>query len=161
MSALRAFPNVCVLRPFSKAHGLAGLRVGYAIARPPVADAVRRTVLPFAVTNLAQSAAIASLDAADELERRVRAVVQERERMTVRLRALGWHLTDSRANFVWIRMTDPERELMLDALADADILARGFAGDGVRITVADAAANDRVVAVLERLATARQASAHA
>ena len=64
-------PNVVVLRTFSKAYGLAGLRVGYAVAHPPVAAALRKTATPFGVNSLAQVAAIASLDAFDELTERV------------------------------------------------------------------------------------------
>src|SRR5580658_1974016 len=74
-------PNVAVLRTFSKAYGLAGLRVGFMIAHEPVADAVRATMLPFAVNRIAQAAAIASLAAEAELLERVEATVKERTRV--------------------------------------------------------------------------------
>lgn len=144
----RRHPNVVLLRTFSKAYGLAGLRVGYAIATPQIADALRRTGLPFAVNSLAQAAAIASLDAAGELAERVDAVIAERERLAGELRCLGWRLPDSQANFVWLRTDEQRREQLLAAFDAADILVRGYAGDGVRITVADRAANDRVLRVL-------------
>jgi histidinol-phosphate aminotransferase len=148
MAVFRAHPNVCVLRTFSKAYGLAGLRVGYAVAHPRLADGLRRTGIPFAVSGLAQHAAIASLDAADEMRDRVAAVVAERRRVTDALRAAGWQIPESEANFVWLRADDDLRVRLVDAMADADILVRGYVADGVRVTLADRAANDRVLAVL-------------
>lgn len=150
----RTHPNVCVLRTFSKAYGLAGLRVGYGIATPAVAAALRRTGVPFGVSSIAQAAAIASLDAADELAGRVAAVAAERDRVTLALRALGYAVPRSQANFVWLRTTDAGREQLLSAFDAADILVRGYAGDGVRVTIADAASNDRVIRVLAGLAQA-------
>ncbi|WP_111766919.1 histidinol-phosphate transaminase [Nakamurella deserti] len=148
MAVFRAHGNVCVLRTFSKAYGLAGLRVGYAVARPALADGLRRTGIPFAVSGLAQRAAIASLDAVGEMRDRVAAVVAERRRVTDALRSAGWQLPDSEANFVWLRADDTLRARLVDTLADADILVRGYAGDGVRISLADRATDDRVLAVL-------------
>jgi len=148
----RAHPNVCVLRTFSKAHGLAGLRVGYAIARPHIADGLRRSGLPFAVSMLAQDAAIASLDAEDQVRERVALVTAERERVATAARGLGWAIPDSQANFIWIRVDDPGREQLLAAFSEADIIVRGYPGDGVRITLADAVTNDRVLAVLASVA---------
>ncbi len=154
MAVFRRHPNVVVLRTFSKAYGLAGLRVGYAVARADLADGLRRTGLPFGVSGPAQHAAIASLDATDEMATRVRHVVDERTRVTAALRAAGWDIPDSEANFVWLRVDDSARTRWVDALAAADILVRGYAGDGIRISLADTAANDRVLAVL---CAARQA----
>jgi histidinol-phosphate aminotransferase len=77
-------PNVCVLRTFSKAYGLAGLRVGFAVAHEPVAAALRQTAVPFGVSQLAQDAAVASLRAEPELLRRVEALVGERDRVVAR-----------------------------------------------------------------------------
>ena len=151
LARYRARPNVCLLRTFSKAYGLAGLRVGYAIAAPTVAAALRRTGVPFGVSSVAQAAAIASLNAVDELTQRVAAVAAERDRVTLALRALGYAVPDSQANFVWLRTTDAGRDKLLRAFDEADILVRGYAGDGVRITIADAASNDRVIGVLARL----------
>jgi len=145
---LAAHPNACVLRTFSKAHGLAGLRLGYAVARPPVADAIRSVALPFTVTGLAQAAALASLEAADELAARVKDVAQERDRMVEALRGAGWSVPHGEANFVWLRLDDPARERVLARLEAAGVLARGYADDGVRITVADRLSNDRVLAAL-------------
>lgn len=145
----RRHPNICILRTFSKAYGLAGLRVGYAIARPTLADGLRRTAIPFGVNRMAQSAAIASLAAAGEINARTSEVADERNRVIQRLRRAGWRVADSQANFIWLRASDALREEILAALSAADILARGYPGDGVRISLADAATNDRVLAVLD------------
>jgi histidinol-phosphate aminotransferase len=144
----RRFPNLCILRTFSKAYGLAGLRIGYAIARPALADGLRRTAIPFGVNRMAQSAAVASLAAQDEVLARTDAVAEERTRVVASLRQSGWDVPDSQANFYWLRASDELREQILAALSDADILARGYAGDGVRITLADRETNNRVLAVL-------------
>ena len=144
----RRYPNLCILRTFSKAYGLAGLRIGYAIARPELADGLRRTAIPFGVNRMAQAAAAASLAAGDEIQARTEAVAQERARVIAALRGCGWDVPDSQANFYWLRASDGLRGELLDALAGADILARGYAGDGVRVTLADRETNDRVLAVL-------------
>lgn len=149
LALYRRYPNVCILRTFSKAYGLAGLRVGYAVAAPAIAEGLRRTALPFSVSALAQKAAIASLDAGDEMESRVGAVRQERTRMAEQLEAQGWNLQPSQGNFLWIRADESLRARLVDAFDRADILVRGYQGDGVRITVADPASNDRVLRLLE------------
>ena len=83
---VRAHRNVVVLRTFSKAYGLAGLRVGYAVGDPDVISALSKVYVPFTATSISQAAAIASLDAADELLARTDAVVAERARVTAALR---------------------------------------------------------------------------
>jgi histidinol-phosphate aminotransferase len=145
----REHPNLCLLRTFSKAHGLAGLRVGYAIARPEIAEGLRRTQVPFSVSNAAEAAGLAALDCADEVAARAAAVVAERPRVEEAARTLGWNVPAGQANFVWLRCTDAERERLVATFDAAGILVRGYAGDGVRVTLADPASNDRVLAVLE------------
>ncbi|MBX7442372.1 MULTISPECIES: histidinol-phosphate transaminase [unclassified Arthrobacter] len=144
----RRYPNLCILRTFSKAYGLAGLRVGYAIARPDIAEGLRRTAVPFGVNRMAQAAAVASLAAEEEIRERTDAVAAERTRVLEALRGYGWDVPDSQANFYWLRTSDELRERLLAALGEADILARGYAVDGVRITLADPETNNRVLAVL-------------
>ena len=137
--------NVVVLRTFSKAYGLAGLRVGYAVARPEIAAAVRTATTPFGVNALAQAAALASLDAQDELAERVERVVGERERVRDALRGHGWDVPESQANFVWL----PTGESTLDvaaAFAAAGLLVRPFAGDGIRVTIGTPEENDALLA---------------
>ena len=103
LELMRGRPNVAVLRTFSKAWGLAGLRVGYLIAEDPaVAEAVRKTHVPFSVSMLAQAAAVAALASEDEVRARCAAVVAERDRLTAALRERGLDVADSQANFVWL-----------------------------------------------------------
>jgi histidinol-phosphate aminotransferase len=148
LALYRRYPNVCILRTFSKAYGLAGLRVGYAVAAPDIAEGLRRTALPFSVSALAQKAAIASLDAGEEMEARVAAVREERARMAAQLEAQGWKLQPSQGNFLWIRADERLLAGLVDAFDAAGILVRAYQGDGVRITVADPASNDRVLRLL-------------
>ena len=148
LGLLAAHPNLCLLRTLSKAWGLAGLRVGYAVAAEPVAEALRRTAIPFGVSAVSQAAGIAALAASDEVRTRAARVVAERERVIAAVRAAGWQTPDSAANFVWLR-AEPELHAQLMAAFDqADILVRGYPGDGIRISLADPATNDRVLAVL-------------
>lgn len=148
LALFRAHPNVCVLRTFSKAYGLAGLRVGYAVAHEGLAEGLRKVALPFGVSTVAQRAAVRSLDAAGELRERAAAVAAERRRVVDALRAAGWELPESQANFVWLRAGDALREALTGAFDRAGVLVRAYPGDGVRITLADPATNDRVLAVL-------------
>ncbi|AXI78679.1 histidinol-phosphate transaminase [Peterkaempfera bronchialis] len=134
-------PNVCVLRTFSKAYGLAGLRVGFAIAHEPVAAALRKTAVPFGVSQLAQDAAVASLRAEEALLVRVDALVQERARVAEALAGQGWTVPESQANFVWLRLG--ERTLDFAAACEAaGVVVRPFAGEGVRVTIGETEAND-------------------
>jgi histidinol-phosphate aminotransferase len=142
----RAHPNVVVTRTFSKAYGLAGLRVGYAVAEESVATALRAVSPPFGVSSVAQAAAIASLAAEDELLVRVAALVAERDRVTAGLRDAGWSLPEAQGNFVWFPVGD--RAVDLAAAADAaGIVVRPFAGDGVRASIGETEANDRLLAM--------------
>jgi histidinol-phosphate aminotransferase len=142
----RRFPNVVVLRTFSKAYGLAALRVGFAIAHETVAEALRKTAVPFGVSTIAEEAAIASLAAEDELLVRVRALVAERDRVRSALLDQGWPIERSEANFLWLRLGDLTMPFAA-ACEEAGITVRPFAGEGVRITIAETEANDRVITV--------------
>ncbi|MFF9677933.1 aminotransferase class I/II-fold pyridoxal phosphate-dependent enzyme, partial [Streptomyces eurythermus] len=142
-------PNVCVLRTFSKAYGLAGLRVGFAIAHEPVAAALRKTAVPFGVSQIAQEAAIASLRAEDELIGRVGSLVCERNRVVEGLRAQGWTVPETQANFVWLRLG--ERTVpFAQACEQAGVVVRPFPGEGVRVTVGETEANDIFLKVTEK-----------
>jgi histidinol-phosphate aminotransferase len=135
-------PNVAVLRTFSKAYGLAGLRVGFAIAHDAVAEALRKTAVPFGVSGLAQDAGIASLKAQGELFTRVEALVAERERVSQALREQGFtDLPDSQANFVWLRLGDRTDEFAA-ACEQAGVTVRPFSGEGARISIGETEAND-------------------
>ncbi|MFE4250853.1 histidinol-phosphate transaminase [Streptomyces sp. NPDC056910] len=134
-------PNVAVLRTFSKAYGLAGLRVGFAIAHEPVAAALRKTAVPFGVSQLAQDAAVASLRAEDELLGRVGSLVCERNRVVEALRAQGWTVPETHANFVWLRLGERTADFAA-ACEQAGVVVRPFAGEGMRATIAETEAND-------------------
>jgi histidinol-phosphate aminotransferase len=147
-------PNVAILRTFSKAYGLAGLRVGYAVAHEPVAQALRKTALPFGVSTIAQRAAIASLAAFDELQERVDAIVAERERVVAELRYQGWHVPQTQANFVWLPLGADT--MAFAAAADkAGLVVRTFAGEGARCTIAEVEANDLLLHVTRDFVVAR------
>jgi histidinol-phosphate aminotransferase len=135
-----------VLRTFSKAYGLAGLRVGFLIGHEPVAEAVRKTMLPFTVNSVAQAAAVASLNAEDELLSRVENVVKERERVRETLLAEGWTVPVTEANFVWLRLGEHTTQFA-QACDTAGVSVRPFAGDGARISIGTPAANDTLLAV--------------
>jgi histidinol-phosphate aminotransferase len=147
-------PNVAILRTFSKAYGLAGLRVGYAVAHEPVAAALRKTAVPFGVSTIAQQAAIASLGAFDELKERVDALVAERQRVVAGLRHHGWHIPDTQANFVWLPL-GADAEAFTAAADKAGLVVRCFAGEGVRATIAETEANDRLLRVARDFLVAR------
>lgn len=134
-------PNVAVLRTFSKAYGLAGLRVGYLVAHEPVAAAVRKVIIPFAVNHLAQIAAVASLKAEDELLERVDVVVKERTRVREALLAQGWTVPPTEANFVWLRLGERTLDFAA-ACAVEGVSVRPFAGEGARVSIGDPDAND-------------------
>ena len=154
LSMYAARPNVAVLRTFSKAYGLAGLRVGYAVAHEQVAEALRKTAVPFGVSTIAQQAAIASLDAFDELQERVDALVAERQRVVAGLRHQGWHVPDTQANFVWLPL-GADTESFAAAADKAGLVVRTFAGEGARCTIAETEANDRLLHVARNFVVAR------
>ncbi len=137
----REFPNLVILRTFSKAYGLAGLRVGYAIGDPAVITALGKVHIPFSVNSLAQRAAVACLAADEELLARTDAVVTERVRVTAELRALGYRVPESQANFVWVDL-GAESLAFARASTEAGVIIRPFADDGVRVTVTERTEND-------------------
>jgi histidinol-phosphate aminotransferase len=140
------YPNVVVAHTFSKAYGLAGLRIGYAIAQPDVIEGMLKVALPFGVTESAQTAALASLDAKDELLDRVEAINAERGRVTAALRQQGWNLIRPYANFFWLPL-GPRTDEAGDRFADQGLSVRVFGGEGIRISIGEPKANDRVIEV--------------
>ena len=154
LATYAARANVAVLRTFSKAYGLAGLRVGYAVAHEPVAQALRKTAVPFGVSTIAQQAAIASLDAFEELQERVDALIAERQRVVAELRHQGWHVPETQANFVWLPL-GADTEAFGAAADKAGLVLRPFAGEGVRCTIAETEANDRLLKVARSFLVAR------
>jgi histidinol-phosphate aminotransferase len=154
LQLMRGRPNVAVLRTFSKAFGLAGLRVGYLIAEDPaVAEAVRKTNVPFSVSTLAQAAAVAALASVDEVRRRCTAVVAERDRLTAALRDRGVDVADSQANFVWLPLGERTSEVAA-ALESRAVITRPFAGEGIRVTVGTPEEDDVFLAALDEVRAA-------
>ncbi|MEN2738737.1 histidinol-phosphate transaminase [Microbacterium sp. X-17] len=142
----KGHPNVVSLRTFSKAYGLAGLRVGYAIGHRRILDAARSTAIPLSVTATAEHAALASLDAEDELLIRVREIAQRRDRLAAGLRELGWKVPEAQGNFVWLP-AGAETTVVADAFEAAGLIVRGFAGDGIRVSVGEEESVERILGI--------------
>jgi histidinol-phosphate aminotransferase len=148
ISLYRGRPNLAVLRTFSKAYGLAGLRVGFMVAHDEVAAAARKTMLPFTVNAIAQAAAVASLAAEDELLERVETVVKERDRVRDELLGQGWVVPPAEANFVWLQLGGDTADFAA-ACARAGISIRPFGAEGARVSIGEHEANDGLLAVAE------------
>lgn len=129
-------PNVVALRTFSKAWGLAALRIGYAVGHPRVLDAARSAAIPLSVTEQAQVAALASLDHEDRLRERVTALAERRDQVWRALVDQGWTVPRPWGNFVWLATGEATAEAA-DVLARHGITARAFPGEGLRVTVAE------------------------
>lgn len=146
-------PNVAVLRTFSKAYGLAALRVGYLAGDERVVSAVRKARLGFSVNGPAQAAVIASLLAEDELLGRVEHTIKERDRVRSALLEQGWRVARSEANFLWLRT--PDAVGLAKACAAGGLLVRAFDGEGVRVSIATPQANDAFLGICAAYRDAR------
>ncbi|MGC0335082.1 histidinol-phosphate transaminase [Streptomyces sp. SLBN-8D4] len=145
---LTSWPNLIVARTFSKAYGLAGLRVGYLLAEPGLISRVQRMVMPLSVSDVAQAAAVASLAAEKELLSRVQDTAAERDRVRAALLALGFDVPPSEANFVWLPLGARAEEFAA-ACASAGVDVRPYPEDGVRVTTGTAEANNAFLAAAE------------
>lgn len=141
LSVLDAHPNLVVLRTFSKAYRLAALRVGYAVATPGIATALRKVCAPFSVSTLAQAAAVAALDDAANLLAASADVVTERDRVRDALVAAGYTVPPTQSNFVWLALGERTAAFASHCL-DHKVIVRPFHPDGVRVTVSSMAEND-------------------
>lgn len=149
------YPNLVILRTFSKAYGLAGLRIGYAIGPEYIMDAARVTAIPLSVTDQAQRAAIASLDNEAELLERVSRISTLRDEVWAALVAQGWEVPQPHGNFVWL----PTAELTdwaAGVMTSHGIVSRAL-GDGLRVTIGEQASVDKLLSgageVVSRLRT--------
>ncbi len=138
----RKYPNVVVLRTFSKAHGLAGLRVGYSISNPELTQHLRVAATPFAVSQVAEQAAIVSLQNYPQVVERVQSLVDERDRVTAGLAELGWLVPEAQGNFVWLALGANSAEFAELAAIQA-LSVRAFGDEGVRVTIGEVEANSR------------------
>ena len=149
----RRYPTLISLRTFSKIAGLAGLRIGYAIARPEHIERLNRVRAPYNVNRLAQVAAVAALGDPEHLERTRRVVLEERPRRQAALAERGAPSPPSQANFVLAKAGDRAGALRA-ALLRAGILVRDGAGVGfpghLRIAVGTAEQNRRLLEVWDR-----------
>lgn len=152
---VREFPRLVLVRTFSKAWGLAGLRLGYAVSHPEVADVLDRIRPAFNVNSLAQAAGTAALGDPAHVQRVAAATVAERRRVEAALRALGVPFAPSAANFLLVEVGEAARDVN-EQLLRAGIIVRPVAGYGLprhlRISIGLPAHNDRLLAELARLA---------
>jgi histidinol-phosphate aminotransferase len=152
---LRRFPNLAILRTFSKAYGLAGLRVGYALGPEQFVSAVNAVRQPFTVNHLAQVAATEALRHLDDVARRAEWNVVERLWMEEELRALGLEVADSQANFCWVSLGEHDESDVVSALGRAGVAVRpgkGLGGPGfLRVTYGTRAENERFIEALRGL----------
>ena len=144
------YPNLVLLRTFSKAWGLAGLRLGYAVGPEHILDAARAVAIPLSVTGQAQLAGLVALDHEDLLLTRVADIVESRERMVAGLRALGFAVPEAQGNFVWLPLGDRTAEAD-EVFHEHGVVVRAFAGDGLRISIGEQESVDRVIAAAAAL----------
>ncbi len=151
--------NVAVLRTFSKAHGLAGLRVGYLVGPDHVVDTVDRLLVPFAVNHVAEAAACASLDAVAEIGRRCRETTVERDRTIEVLAEHGFTVPVSQTNFVWLP-TGAASASLGEHLERRGVVTRVFPDVGIRVTSGTPAENDRFLAAFREAWSASDVTDH-
>lgn len=150
IDALEHNPNLVVVRTFSKAHGLAGLRIGWAVAQPQVIAAMRTALLPFGVSRAAQLAASASLRHIAQVEIRAKEIAAIRDDLQERLRATGMQLKDSQGGYVWLPLG--QTSAAFEQACRAKGVSVRHLGDGVRVSVGEDEAMDRVVEVATEMA---------
>jgi histidinol-phosphate aminotransferase len=146
---IRRFPNLVVLRTFSKAYGLAGLRIGYGFGAPELAKTLWTMQLPFGMGITSAVAVAGSYDAEAQLRQRVRLITSERRYLQRRIRAMGVYATDGHANFVYL----PEQgRAWRQAFDNAGVHVRHYPDGGVRITVGHRASTRAVLAAISKSA---------
>ncbi len=151
---LARHPRLLVLRTFSKIAGLAGLRVGYAVASAETAERLNRVRAPYNVNRLGQAAALAALEDEEHLARTRRLVLEERAFLSAELTGRGHAFPASQANFLLVRF--PDATAVRERLLRAGILVRdgaavGFPGH-LRISIGDRATNERLLRALDQRA---------
>jgi histidinol-phosphate aminotransferase len=154
---LRRHPNLMLLRTFSKAYGLAGLRVGYGLCgSEELRAAIDQVRQPFYLNMPAQAAAVQALSHQDEVERRVTHTVAARVAVTDGLRALGLWVADSDANFIWTHLPEPEVEPdVIEGLRERGVLVRAGSSLGrpgaLRVTIGTDVENRRFLGAMGEL----------
>ncbi len=154
MGWIEKYPNLVVSRTFSKCHGLAGLRVGYGVSHPGVADLMNRVRPPFNVNSVALQAAEAALEDKAHLSRTLEVNAEGMKQLAAGFSALGLSYIESIGNFVSV---DVGREAVpvYESLLREGVIVRPVAGygmpDHLRVTVGTAEQNDRVLAALDKI----------
>src|SRR5699024_327755 len=147
----RQYPNVAVLRTFSKAHGLANLRIGYSVAPAGISQPLKVINPPFATSMIASAAAYASLSNWDEVLANTEKVVAERRRVWEALDALGYNPPQTESNFVWLPLGDKAQAFAAACEARA-VSVRAIAPVGFRVSIGVVVANARLIQVAEDFA---------
>ncbi|MEB3982972.1 aminotransferase class I/II-fold pyridoxal phosphate-dependent enzyme [Mycobacterium sp. 663a-19] len=148
VALLARFPNVVVVRTFSKAYGLAGLRIGYGVASRELARMLWSQQLPFGIAMTSLPAVAASYNAEDELQQRIRVITAERRYLRMHLSALGIYTTDAHANFVYLPARGGRGRLWREVFADSGLHVRCYADGGARITVGNRASTKAVLSAV-------------
>ncbi|WP_022885366.1 histidinol-phosphate transaminase [Glaciibacter superstes] len=147
---LSRYPNLVVLRTFSKAYGLAALRVGYAIGPSAILNAARSTAIPLSVTAQAIAGALASLEAEVELLARVRVIADRRAALWQALTDQGWVIPEPQGNFIWLP-TGEETTDVAARLNEAGLVVRPFQPDGIRISVGEEEAVEKLLRITKEI----------
>lgn len=147
---LSRYPNLVLLRTFSKAYGLAGLRLGYAVGPVAILNAARSAAIPMSVTDSAQAAAVASLDQQEELLERVARIALRRDGLRDALIEQGWNVPQAQGNFVWLALGE-QTAAAADVFLDADLAVRAFPPEGMRISVGEEESVDKLLGVCEQI----------
>ncbi|OBG29423.1 aminotransferase [Mycobacterium alsense] len=148
---LARFPNVVVLRTFSKAYGLAGLRIGYALASPELAGPLWSQQLPFGVALTGLLAVTASYQAEDQLQQRIQSINAERHYLRMRLSALGIYTTDAHANFTYLPPRGRQGRPWREVFDSCGLQVRHYADGGTRITVGNRASTVAVLSAIGKV----------
>lgn len=148
MSLISKYRNVVVTRTFSKAYGLAGIRVGYLAADPEIVTDVNKVLVPFAVNAIAQAAALAAIKNRASFQPAIDMICAERDRVSSILTERGWQLPPSQGNFVYLTLADKTMQYY-QALETKGVVTRPFAGEGLRVTISSPEENDRFLEALE------------
>lgn len=146
---LHQYPQLVLLRTFSKAYGLAGLRIGYAIGNAAILNAARATSIPLSVTRMAHDGALASLDAEEELFERITDIANRRDALAADLRKLGFSVPSAQGNFVWLQLGEHAAALAT-FFAQEGLVTRAFPGHGVRISIGEQESIPRVIDLASR-----------
>ncbi|WP_282825022.1 histidinol-phosphate transaminase [Gulosibacter sediminis] len=159
---LRDYPNLVVARTFSKAYGLAGLRVGYMLGNAQVLQAFATTAIPFTISEQAQAATLAVMQEADAIRGRVNEITARRDEVRRALIDQGWRVPETQANFVWLPAGE-QTEGVNEILLEGGIVARAFPGDGLRVSIGEEASVSPLLAAcwqaIERYPDLRQTDA--